>query len=81
MRNGQIIARIQTPSTNIRRNINQILSDVGRRHPQALVYPLTVASKSSSQLRRDAALSIMNRMRDHSPAIVEQVRENLAEHE
>ncbi|GBE86637.1 Serine/threonine-protein kinase tor2 [Sparassis crispa] len=68
----QIIARIQTPNANIRRNINNLLSDVGRHHPQALVYPLTVASKSSSASRKSAALAIMDRMREHSPIIVAQ---------
>ena len=70
----QIIARIQTPNTNIRRNITSLLTDVGKHHPQALIYPLTVASKSPSPLRKDAALAIMDRMKQHSPAIVEQVR-------
>ncbi|EJF64386.1 atypical/PIKK/FRAP protein kinase [Dichomitus squalens LYAD-421 SS1] len=68
----QIIARIQTPSNNIRRNINNLLTEVGKHHPQALVYPLTVASKSSSAVRKKAALNIMDRMREHSPIIVEQ---------
>ena len=71
----QIIARIQTPNPNIRRNITSLLTDVGKHHPQALVYPLTVASKSPSALRKDAALAIMDRMKQHSPAIVEQVRQ------
>ena len=70
---SQIIARIQTPSNNIRRTINNLLTDVGKQHPQALVYPLTVASKSSSAVRKKAALNIMDRMREHSPIIVEQV--------
>ena len=69
---AQIIARIQTPSNNIRRNINNLLTEVGKHHPQALVYPLTVASKSSSAVRKKAALNIMDRMREHSPIIVEQ---------
>src|SRR5712671_234230 len=69
----QIIARIQTPNINIRRNITSLLTDVGKHHPQALVYPLTVASKSPSTLRKDAALAIMDRMKQHSPVIVEQV--------
>ncbi|KDR80665.1 hypothetical protein GALMADRAFT_222261 [Galerina marginata CBS 339.88] len=68
----QIIARIQTPHANIRRNINNLLTDVGKHHPQALIYPLTVASKSSSAARQDAAVAIMNRMREHSPTIVSQ---------
>ncbi|KZT10185.1 atypical/PIKK/FRAP protein kinase [Laetiporus sulphureus 93-53] len=68
----QIIARIQTPNENIRRNISNLLSDVGKHHPQALVYPLTVASKSSSDARKTAAMAIMDRMREHSKTIVEQ---------
>lgn len=70
----QIIARIQTPSGNVRRNINNLLTEVGKHHPQALIYPLTVASKSSSISRKNAALNIMDRMREHSPVMVEQVR-------
>lgn len=74
---GQIIARIQTPHNNIRRNISNLLSDVGKHHPQALIYPLTVASKSSSSARRTAALLIMERMKEHSMTIVTQVGRNL----
>ncbi|KAG9313026.1 phosphatidylinositol 3-kinase [Chiua virens] len=68
----QIIARIQTPSGNVRRNINNLLTEVGKHHPQALIYPLTVASKSSSISRKNAALNIMDRMKEHSLVIVEQ---------
>ncbi|KAF4581337.1 phosphatidylinositol kinase- protein kinase tor1 [Pleurotus pulmonarius] len=68
----QVIARIQTPHINIRRNINALLTDVGQHHPQALVYPLTVASKSSSKSRQLAAAQIMDRMREHSAAIISQ---------
>lgn len=70
----QIIARIQTPSSSIRRLIGSLLTDVGRAHPQALIYPLTVASKSSNELRVNSAKSIMDRMREHSPVIVNEVR-------
>ncbi|KAG9127299.1 phosphatidylinositol kinase- protein kinase tor1 [Ceratobasidium sp. 392] len=68
----QIIARIQTPSALVRRLISQLLNDVGRAHPQALIYPLTVASKSSSIARRNAATAIMDRMREHSSKVVDQ---------
>ncbi|KAJ6619840.1 atypical/PIKK/FRAP protein kinase [Mycena sp. CBHHK59/15] len=68
----QIIARIQTPHANIRRDINNILLDVGKNHPQALIYPLVVASASSSKTRQAAASAIMERMKEHSSAIVEQ---------
>lgn len=68
----QIIARIQTPHINVRRTIDNLLNTVGKHHPQALIYPLTVASKSSSPARQKAAGAIMNRMREHSSKIVEQ---------
>jgi FKBP12-rapamycin complex-associated protein len=48
--------------------------EIGKMHPQAMIYPLTVASKSSSVARKSAALAIMEGMRQHSFDIVEQVR-------
>jgi len=41
----QIIARIHSPSASVRRLLSDLLTRVGQAHPQALVYPLTVASK------------------------------------
>ncbi|KZS94646.1 atypical/PIKK/FRAP protein kinase [Sistotremastrum niveocremeum HHB9708] len=70
----QIIARIQTHSPMIRRSISLILNDVGRQHPQALIYPLTVASKSTNPARRDEAAALMAAMRQHSLEIVEQAK-------
>jgi serine/threonine-protein kinase mTOR len=67
-----VIARIQTPSANVRRNISSLLTEVGKYHPQALIYALTVASKSQNAARKNAASAIMDRMREHSPVIVEQ---------
>lgn len=46
--------------------------DIGKHHPQALVYPLTVASKSASLARRNAANKILKSMCEHSPALVQQ---------
>ncbi|KAI9000239.1 armadillo-type protein [Gaertneriomyces semiglobifer] len=68
----QLIARIHTPSPHVRRLIHQLLSDVGKEHPQALVYSLTVASKSQSIPRKNAALAIIEKMRMHSAVLVEQ---------
>ncbi|EEB07626.1 phosphatidylinositol kinase Tor2 [Schizosaccharomyces japonicus yFS275] len=70
----QLIARIHSPKLNVRKSIHQLLSDVGRAHPQALVYPLTVAAKSQSSSRQNAALSIMDSLKTHSPCLVEQAR-------
>lgn len=68
----QLIARIQTPSSVIRQHINSLLTQIGRVHPQALIYPLTVASKSNSSIRVKAANEIIDRLREHSPLLVEQ---------
>ncbi|GHJ88255.1 hypothetical protein NliqN6_4657 [Naganishia liquefaciens] len=68
----QIIARLHTPRLNIRDLIKHLLSDVGKAHPQALIYPLTVASKSQQTARKETAEDIMIRMKDHSRLIVEQ---------
>ncbi|KAJ3030013.1 UNVERIFIED_CONTAM: phosphatidylinositol kinase- protein kinase tor1, partial [Siphonaria sp. JEL0065] len=69
----QLIARIHTRSQFVRRLLHQLLSDVGRAHPQALVWSLTVASKSQSADRMNAAVSIMDKMRTHSGVLVDQV--------
>jgi FKBP12-rapamycin complex-associated protein len=68
----QLIARIHAPSTLVRRLIHQLLADVGKEHPQALVYSLTVASKSQSMSRKKSALSILDKMKMHSAVLVEQ---------
>jgi serine/threonine-protein kinase mTOR len=52
--------------------IHQLLADVGKEHPQALVYSLTVASKSQSVTRKNAALAILDKMRLHSNQLVVQ---------
>ena len=68
----QLIARIHAPAANVRRFIQQLLLDVGKEHPQALIYPLTVASKSQSVARRSSAQAILDKMRQHSNVLVEQ---------
>lgn len=42
----QITARINIPLRNVRNAIIQLLSNLGKKHPQALVFPLTVAAKA-----------------------------------
>ncbi|WVQ75374.1 hypothetical protein IAR50_004994 [Cryptococcus sp. DSM 104548] len=68
----QIIARIQTPRQSIQQLIIQLLKDIGKAHPQALIYPLTVASKSNVSARRTVAQNITHKMREHSQKIVDQ---------
>lgn len=68
----QLIARIQVTSPQVRRLVHQVLSDIGRHHPQALVYSLSVAAKSQNVTRRTAAVAILDRMRSHSATLVDQ---------
>ncbi|KAG8754899.1 phosphatidylinositol kinase- protein kinase tor1 [Ceratobasidium sp. 428] len=68
----QIIARIQTPSPLIRSLINKLLLGVAQAHPQALIYPLSVASRSTSMARKQAATIILDRMRIHNNVLVEE---------
>ncbi|XP_059613044.1 serine/threonine-protein kinase Tor [Phlebotomus argentipes] len=68
----QLIARIDTNRNLVGQLIHQLLIDIGKSHPQALVYPLTVASKSASVARKKAAHKILQSLCEHSPTLVEQ---------
>ncbi|TGZ84962.1 FAT-domain-containing protein [Ascodesmis nigricans] len=68
----QLIARINQPDPKVRNAIHHLLAEVGRNHPQALVYPLTVAAKSTTNRRKMAAMKIMDSMKSHSAKLVEQ---------
>ncbi|KAK9470032.1 armadillo-type protein [Dipodascopsis tothii] len=68
----QLIARIHQPNPIVRKSLHTLISDLGREHPQALVYPLTVAIKSDSVIRQRAASGIMDKMRAHSANLVSQ---------
>lgn len=69
----QLIARISQSNKRVQQSVHNLLADVGRAHPQALVYPLTVAMKSWPNSRRSRAASqIMDSMRQHSAKLVEQ---------
>ena len=68
----QLIARINQQSPRVRQLIHNLLCEVGKAHPQALVFPLTVSIKSEITNRSRSALSIMENLRQHSPNLVEQ---------
>ncbi|XP_026495613.1 serine/threonine-protein kinase mTOR [Vanessa tameamea] len=68
----QLIARIDTPRALVGKLIHSLLIDIGKSHPQALVYPLTVASKSSFVDRKNAANQILKSMCTHSNNLVNQ---------
>ena len=68
----QLIARISQQDKQVRATIHRLLTEIGKAHPQALVYPLTVTMKSSVTRRSQSAASIMEKLREHSPSLVEQ---------
>ena len=58
----------------MRRLIHSLLVRIGRHHPQALMYPLLVACKSQSPARRQAAMAVVDNVRQHSATLVEQAQ-------
>lgn len=70
----QLIARIDSPRALVSSLIHQLLIDIGRTHPQALIYPLTVATKSQSLVRKNAANKILDSMSSHWSRLVEQAK-------
>lgn len=68
----QLISRIHQPNYIVSRSLLALLSDLGKVHPQALIYPLTVAIKSESISRRNAAQSIIDKMFSYCPILVQQ---------
>lgn len=62
----QIIARIHSNIPAVRELIQSLLVRIGRGHPQALMYPLLVACKSISSLRKTAAEQVVEEVRQHS---------------
>ncbi|EKG20255.1 Phosphatidylinositol 3-/4-kinase catalytic [Macrophomina phaseolina MS6] len=75
----QLLARINQPNARVRQSIHNLLSELGRAHPQALVFPLTVSMKADVTRRSRSATALMEAMRQHSPRLVEQA--DLVSHE
>jgi serine/threonine-protein kinase mTOR len=75
----QLIARINVTNNRIRGSIHRLLGEIGKIHPQALVYPLTVSMKTSAGRRANYASQIMEGMRTHSKTLVDQA--DLVSHE
>ncbi|CAL9083464.1 unnamed protein product [Musa textilis] len=70
----QIIARIHSNNRIVRELIQSLLVRIGKGHPQALMYPLLVACKSISTLRRRAALDVVDKIRQHNGVLVDQAQ-------
>ncbi|KAL6517525.1 hypothetical protein OROMI_033226 [Orobanche minor] len=70
----QIIARIHSNNRAVRELIQSLLVRIGQSHPQALMYPLLVACKSISNLRKQAAQEVVEKVRQHSGVLVDEAQ-------
>jgi FKBP12-rapamycin complex-associated protein len=82
----QLIARIDSNNDYVTNLIYQLLVDLGRSHPQALIFPIMLASNSSNtseldqgttnqQTKRNiVAKKILQTLIDHSSILVEQAK-------
>ncbi len=68
----QLLARIHMKSPSVRSVLHPLLVRLGAKHPQALMYPLSVLIKSPVVDRKLAAESLMNSLKAHSNALVEE---------
>ncbi|CAK9293619.1 unnamed protein product [Gordionus sp. m RMFG-2023] len=68
----QLIARIDTPRFLVHKLIHQLLIEIGNHHPQALIYPLTVASKSDIPSRQISAKKILRALCENNNTLVQQ---------
>lgn len=66
----QLIARIDSPNPKMNELLHELLSRIGLAHPQALIYPITVASKAVNPTRKTAAEGILAAVRSHSSKLV-----------
>jgi len=64
----QLIARLNRQGDLV----SNLLIQIGESHPQVLLYPLTVASKSSNAARCDAARYVMRELRSLYPELVDE---------
>lgn len=68
----QLLARIHIKDPSIRSVLHPLLTRLGEKHPQALMYPLSVLLKSPVSERKNAAESLMNSLKKHSSELVEE---------
>jgi serine/threonine-protein kinase mTOR len=66
----QLLARIHIREPSVRAVLHTLLSRLGEKHPQALMYPLAVLLKGPVQERKIAAESLMDSLKAHSSELV-----------
>eukprot|EP01080_Neovahlkampfia_damariscottae_P005829 gene5829-9652_t len=68
----QLIARVNSKNQKIQNIIHSILLNIGKTHPLALTYPLTVISKSFDKSRIESSKLLIDQMKLLHPKIIEQ---------
>ncbi|KAJ2698563.1 phosphatidylinositol kinase- protein kinase tor1 [Coemansia sp. IMI 209128] len=68
----QILARIHIKSEATSRLIKQLLVEVGKFHPHAILFSLYVAARSDHPKRSQAAKDVLAKLHDLSPEVVEE---------
>ena len=68
----QLLARIQIRHVAIRAVLHALLTRLGEKRPQALMYPLSVLLKGPVVERKVAAESLMTSLKAHSNSLVEE---------
>lgn len=68
----QLLARIHIKDPSCRAVLHPLLIKLGEKHPQALMYPLSVLLKSPVAERKFSAESLMNSLKNHSCELVEE---------
>jgi serine/threonine-protein kinase mTOR len=68
----QLLARIQIRHVAIRAVLHAMLTRLGKKHPQALMYSMSVFLKGPVAERKVAAESLMTSLKAHSNSLVEE---------
>lgn len=68
----QLMARIHIPLRTVRQGIHRMLSTLGKHHPQALVFPVTVAKQSPFATRATAAQGIISSIRPFCSTLLDE---------
>lgn len=72
----QLIARINIPKINVASLIQDLLIDIGKNHPQSLIYPIAVAANNAVESMTNNQVSniqkVISSLEEHSSTLVSQ---------
>lgn len=68
----QLVARIHFKEGKAKRLLINLLVQLSKTHPQALVYPLTRSARSAAVLRQKAAQEVLNHLRRDNTVLVKE---------